>query len=283
MDDDGYTFGRTPTAADRLLVLARVFDPSMAAVLADLPARRWRRLADLGCGPASSTERLVTHVEADEVVGVDGSAEFCARASERLPGARFVSADVRAPLPVDRPDLVYARFLLSHLPAPRDVAAAWVAQLAPDGFVVLEEPESIDTDDEVFRRYLALTTGMVASRGAEMFVGPALAGLPAVLDRVWPLDVSAVDAATMFSLNLATVRTDPWVEAHHDVDELDELAAELRQRMVTRMARPPVRWRIRQLVLAAQRPASGAAQPSRSASSRKASGTEPRSDNATLA
>lgn len=251
MDDDGYTFGRTPTAADRLLVLARVFDPSMEAVLAELPARRWRRIVDLGCGPASSTARLVTHVDADEVVGVDGSADFCAQAAERLPDARFVTADVRAPLPVDRPDLVYARFLLSHLPAPRDVATAWAAQLAPDGFVVLEEPESIDTDDDVFRRYLALTASVVASRGVEMFVGPTLAGLPAVLSRVWPLDVSAVDAATMFSLNLATVRADPWVAAHHDDAELDELAADLRHRMLTRMARPPVRWRIRQLVLAA--------------------------------
>jgi hypothetical protein len=68
---------------------------------------------------------------------------------------------------------------------------------------------------------------------------------------VWPLDVAAADAATMFSLNLATVRADPWVGAHHDAAELDALAATLDERVAAPLDRPPVRWRLRQVVVPA--------------------------------
>ena len=116
--------------------------------------------------------------------------------------------------------------------------------------LVLEEPESIETDDEVFRRYLALTASVVASRGAAMLVGGTLGTMPAAVNRVWPLDVAAADAATMFSLNLATVRTDPWVVDHHDAAELDALGEALHERIVAPAGLPPVRWRLRQVVVA---------------------------------
>ena len=246
-----YTFGTDATAGERLLLLARVFDPTMAAVLAELPARRWPRVLDLGCGPASSTERLATRLDADEIVGIEASEPFCAEARRRLPGARFVRADVTAPLPVDRPDLIYARFLLSHLPDPVGVAAGWAAQLAPDGYLVLEEPERIDTDDPVFRRYLDLTGSVVASRGASMFVGPELATIDGPLNRVWQHDVDRRDAAGMFSRNLANVRLDPWVASRHDAAALDELAAALAARATGTFGGPAVRWHVRQVVATA--------------------------------
>ena len=244
-----YTFGTNPTAAERLLLLARVFDPTMAAVLAELPRRSWRRVVDLGCGPASSTERLAAHLDVAELVGVDASADFCAEAARRLPTARFVTGDVLAPLPGPAPDLVYARFVLSHLPEPLAVARRWADQLAPDGMVVLEEPERIDTDDDVLRSYLALTGAVVASRGAAMFVGPTLAALDGPVNRVLELPVDGRDAARMFSLNLASVRLDPWAQDRHTVAELDALAAALAAR--TTAPGPVVGWHIRQVVLAA--------------------------------
>lgn len=250
-EPDSYTFGDTGDAAERLRVIARVFDPTMAAVLAELPDRRRRRVVDLGCGPASSTERLAGRVMADQLVGVDASPAFCDEARRRLPTATFTTGDVRDPVPGPPADLVYARFVLSHLPDPLGVAEAWRSRLAPDGALVLEEPERIETDDDVFRRYLALTESLVASRGASMYVGPALAALPAAINRVQPLEVSAVDAATMFALNLATIRHDPWVTATHPVDALDDLAAGLHVRRVSRMRRAPVGWHVRQVVTSA--------------------------------
>ena len=192
---------------------------------------------------------MAAHLDIDELVGIDASDEFCAAAAQRLPSARFFAADVLAPLPVDEPDLIYARYLLSHLPQPTEVAHQWAAQLAPDGFCVLEEPEQIDTDDDVFRRYLALTDAVVASRGAAMFVGPALASLGGEVNRVFEHKVSCVDAATMFSLNLVSVRNDPWAMAHHGERELDELARELAARRAGDVIGAPVHWHIRQVVL----------------------------------
>jgi trans-aconitate 2-methyltransferase len=246
-----YTFGTSPTAADRLLVVARVFDPTMAAVLAELPRRRWRRVLDLGCGPGSSTERLARHLDAGELIGLDASADFCAAARDRVPHALFVVGDVLAPFPVRSPDIVYARYVLSHLPDPLRVARGWAAQLAPDGWCVLEEPDRIETDDDVFTRYLALTGGLVASRGADMYVGRTLASLDAPVNRVFELAVSAADAATMFSLNLASLRAEPWVTARRSEAELDELTDVLTARASGETTGPDVGWRVRQVVLEA--------------------------------
>lgn len=254
MTEQRYTFGSNPTAADRLLVVARVFDATMAAVLAELPARRWRHLVDLGCGPGSSTARLLAHLDVERCTGVEASAEFAALARTRVPASSFVVGDVLAPLPVERPDLVYARYLLSHLPDPVAVAAAWQGQLADDGYLVLEEPETIASDDAVVRDYLALTAGVVASRGADMYVGRTLAAVSdAVVNRPFLLDVPMEDAATMFALNLATVRMDPWVRANHDPGSLDRLAGALADRRsgaaVARGDAPAtVRWTLRQVV-----------------------------------
>ncbi|HEY8545764.1 MAG TPA: methyltransferase domain-containing protein [Acidimicrobiales bacterium] len=260
----GYSFGTGRPAAERLLVVARVFGPVLARVLGDLPPRRWSTAVDLGCGPGSSTADLVRLLRTDRIVGVDASPAFVRAARGRVPGAAFVVGDVTRPLPIARPDLLYARFLLSHLPRPLEVAAGWVAQLGGGGHLVLEEPERIDTDDPTFRRYLRLTTGAVASRGATMLVGPTLAaigpgdlppGAQLVVNRAVEHPVAAADAATMFALNLASLRDDPSVRARWTARALDDLADRL-DRIRTSPTdagapHPPVVWQVRQVVVAA--------------------------------
>lgn len=83
-------------------VPADVFDPTMRAVLAELPPRRWSRVVDLGCGPGSSTARLLRHlhVRGGSVVGLDSSPAFARAARQRVPGATFVVADAAGTLPV---------------------------------------------------------------------------------------------------------------------------------------------------------------------------------------
>jgi trans-aconitate methyltransferase len=101
-------------------------------------------------------------------------------AKSHVPGVRFVHGDVTDPdaLPAGRADLVYARCLLAHLPDVAGAISTWRAWLAPEGRLVLEEPERIDTDDPVFRTYLAATGDAVAARGATMLAGPLATGRP---------------------------------------------------------------------------------------------------------
>ncbi|KAI9007821.1 methyltransferase type 11 [Hyaloraphidium curvatum] len=250
-----YSFGTTPTAADRLLVLARVFDGSMAAALSLLPRRRFRALLDLGCGPGSTTERLLAHVDAERAVGVDASAEFLALARERFPAAEFVAGDVREKFPLERPDLVYARYLLSHLSDPLDVVRGWASQLAPDGFLVLEEPEGIHSSDPLVEEYLRLTEGLIAGRGADLYVGKKLRDLGGVANRCLEVPVPMRDAATMFSMNIATIRNDGWVKARYDEGTLDRLAVGLERRATGEVGLgEAVVWSQRQVVIAGGAP-----------------------------
>jgi SAM-dependent methyltransferase len=252
--DVNYSFGSGDPAAERLLVLADVFAPTMRSVLDELPRRRWRSVVDLGCGPGSTTSGLRRWLDAERITGLEASEAFVAEARRRVPDATFVVGDVLADLwPVPTPDLVYARFLLSHLGDPLAALHHWRGQLAGDGFVVVEEPERIDTDVAVFDEYLSLTNGLVASRGATMFVGEQLAAVAddrVACNRAFPLEVATTDAARMFHLNLVSWRHDPWIAEQRTAAELDALDAEL---VARQRGGPPgsIDWTVRQLIAAA--------------------------------
>jgi SAM-dependent methyltransferase len=203
-----YSFGDTELAAERLRVLDAAFAPTTDALLDLLPTAPGR-IADLGCGPGATTARLVDRYPDARVTGIDESDAFLAAARAVVPAATFVAADVTRPLPAAPYDLVYARFLLAHLP---DIAAAirsWTAALAPGGVLVLEETEHIASVDPWFARYEALSDARVAAAGAHVYAGTGItAGIPEavdiLVDRVIALDPTAGDAAGMFWRNLAT-------------------------------------------------------------------------------
>src|SRR5690242_1369449 len=97
-----YSFGSGSEAAERLLVLADLFDPVMGAALDLLPARSWPLVVDLGCGPGSTTVGLQRRLDAGRIVGVEASEAFVTQARRRVPEAEFVVGDVLAdpwPLP----------------------------------------------------------------------------------------------------------------------------------------------------------------------------------------
>src|SRR5690349_18928302 len=67
-----------------------------------------RAIVDLGCGPGNSTELLVQRFPKAEVLGLDSSDDMLASARARLPGCRFIKADIAAWQPDQAPDLLYA-------------------------------------------------------------------------------------------------------------------------------------------------------------------------------
>src|SRR5262249_43384445 len=172
-----------------------------------------------------------------QVVGIDRSRAFVAAASASdVPATDFRVGDVTAALPIVAADVIYARFLLSHLPDTGRLIDAWCAALAPGGMLVLEEPERIVTADEHFARYLELCAGLMAHHGGELYRGPSLASAPdprgavRIVDGVVALDAPAGRAAAMFWRNLRAWARDEFVTATCTRAELDALARRLEER-----------------------------------------------------
>ena len=256
-----YAFGDTPTASVRLDLLARVFAPASRSllaevrrVLADGPVPEL--VLDLGCGPGHTTAMLAEHFGSARAVGLDTSAAFVAEAGSRPGGrCRFVVADAtRPPLPCRPADVVYARFLVVHLPDPHAAVTAWTGEVRPGGVVVVEEPERIDTEDEDFRRYLELAAAVVADRGGDLYAGLRLVDLAVppgsvrVVDRGAPLEVEAGSAAGIFALNLSIWGTDPALSTSARPGEVASLLGRLQDRRADGST-GVIRWTMRQLVL----------------------------------
>jgi len=259
-----YAFGDSERAAQRLALVARVFEPASEEFLASGGRRGGALAVDLGCGPGYTTELLARVLESERTVGLDASPAYveAARtrlraasaslaqraASERRPqGGRaktirpatarceFACHDVlSAPYPCGRADTLYARFLVSHLADPNAAIGMFASQLAPRGRLLLDEVEWIRSEDAAFARYLALVEAVLASQGHCLFVGPRVAALAARdarararASRLRELTVNPRDAAGMFSLNWETLREHAAVAARTTASERDALAEAL--------------------------------------------------------
>jgi trans-aconitate 2-methyltransferase len=250
-----YTYGEGDSEADRLALVADLFDESSRTFLSEALGFRPRLALDLGCGTGHTTRLVDEVLRPDRVVGVDRSTSLLSKART---GVRdrisFVVRDVtRMPLPHGgEADLIYARLLLSHLPDPERAAKDWLAQLAPGGLLLLDEVERIETEQPVFREYLGILTSMMAHHGQELCVGPRLdaatEGPGRRISRVAPASPTTAHVARMFSINLATWRENGFVRANHPAAELDRLAAGLSGLTASREM-GEIRWRMRQIAV----------------------------------
>jgi SAM-dependent methyltransferase len=251
----GYTFGDTDVAAERLALVAEVFDATSAALLSTVASGPVDLAIDLGCGPGHTTALLAAQTGARRTVGLDSSPTFVARARDAgTRGLEFVEHDVtRTPFPVTRADVMYGRYLLAHLANPTSLIERWVAELRPGGRLVLEEVEAIATDDAAFRRYLAVVADLLASRGTDLYVGrvlrdaPTPAGTTLVTSMPAETTPPTSKVAAMFAMNLATWRNDPWVAEHVRADELARLAQQIDDRRSTD-SHGAITWTHRQVV-----------------------------------
>ena len=260
MSEDGervrYTFGDSATASERLGRVARVFAPSSEAFLARLPGPARRRVLDIGCGPGHTSRMLARAFPDAAVCGLDQSDAFLAEArGSASPRTSFEQADVGVPpLPSAPADLIFARFVLSHLRDRETALRAWFDALSLAGLLAVEEVDVIDTDDRVFADYLAITSGLMADRGGALYVGRELAtamhalGGRVVIDGASSVAPATAEIATIFELNLQSWRNDPWVTERHDRATLDALAAALRERRAAGGA-GAIRWTLRQVAV----------------------------------
>jgi SAM-dependent methyltransferase len=264
----GYAFGDSDRAAQRLALVARVFEPASREFLAAAGRRGGALAVDLGCGPGHTTELLSSALGSARCVGLDSSLAYVEAARRKFraasrrrakaiglapAGCEFICHDVlSAPYPTGPADTLYARFLVSHLADPEAAIGVFASQLAPRGRLLLDEVEWIHSNAEPFRRYLALVSAVLASQQQCLFVGPLVAALATrdprpIANRVRELAVDPSDAAGMFSLNWETLRDHAAVAARTTASERDALAEALATLRDGGAQALPITWGLRQV------------------------------------
>jgi SAM-dependent methyltransferase len=170
----------------RLDVLARVCAPGTAALLDRVGIHPGARCLDVGCGGGHVSRELARRAGVlGSVVAIDMDATVLELAredaeTESLANIEFRCADARD-LDEAKYDLVYARFLLSHVHDPASVLGRICAALKPDGRVVVED---IDFSGyfchprcEAHDRWVELYRETVRRRGGNADLGLTLPSL----------------------------------------------------------------------------------------------------------
>lgn len=235
MASDSYSFGDSDPAAERLRLLARVFSTEIQQFLRSSAPTRPQVAVDMGCGPGHTTRLLGEVLGAGTLIGVDFSARLIEIAVAESRGqAQFVCHDVTiGPLPFGPADVLFTHLLLSHIANPGAALTAWAPSLAEGGVILVDEVESVETTQALFREYLRLVERAIASRGGQLYVGPAIAELRSIpglgirSSQLAEHSVATSDAAKMFSMNLETLRHDSAVRSAYDERTLDRIAEAL--------------------------------------------------------
>jgi SAM-dependent methyltransferase len=134
-----------PEGRERLRVLARAMRPTTTALLDRVGVESGWSCLDAGCGGGDVTLELARRAAPDgRVLGVDideskldlarGEAD-----AEGLGNVAYEARDLSAGTASERFDLVYARFLLTHLPDAVDAVRRLAAAARPGGLVALED------------------------------------------------------------------------------------------------------------------------------------------------
>lgn len=201
------------------------------------------RCLDVGCGGGDAVLELARRVGADgHVTGIDADAAVIdiarKEAAERgVTRVDFRVGDVNEPLGEAAFDIVYARFLLTHVQNPERVVANMLAALKLGGLAVVED---IDFSGHFcypasapFDRYVALYSAVARKRGVDPDIGPRLplllrqAGVAAVAVNVaQPCglegDVKLIAAITMEKIADAVLAA-----GLADATDIDSIVAEL--------------------------------------------------------
>lgn len=174
-----YTFGDTDRASRRLRDLARVYEPESRTLLRSvLEFRRVKEIriaVDLGCGPGWSTKLLSETLTPGRTIGLDSSKRYVAEARANHPRLEFLQHDIlELPFPIETADLLFCRFLLTHLRSPASALNAWAQLAAPRAILVIHETESLNASHPALSRYYELVGEMQRHYGQELNVGAIL-------------------------------------------------------------------------------------------------------------
>ena len=230
-----YSFGDNRLAALRLEYLAAAFAQSSRRFLQGTKPGRVELALDLGSGIGATTALVRDVTNAARVVGYERSGNFLAIASRRYPELTFREIDVLSPTYPDREaDLIYCRFVLTHIHRPADVLTTSVQHLRAGGRLLIEETSGLFSPVPALSRYYELVEQLQAHHGQETLIGKRLGALAAgvagarVTSVLQEIPVVGAVMARLHAMNLATWKADPFMVETHGLSALEDLEGELK-------------------------------------------------------
>jgi SAM-dependent methyltransferase len=172
---------------ERLRVLSRVMWPTTSALFERVGVPPEARCLDVGCGGGDVTCELARLVPKGSVLGVDidDTKLELARSEAAEAGVSNVAFrfdDVGQPPSGDeRFNVIYVRFVLTHVPDPGAVVRRLVSQLAPGGALLTEDIDCSGhfcfPESSAFRRCVELYAAAAHARGCDPDIGPRIPSL----------------------------------------------------------------------------------------------------------
>jgi SAM-dependent methyltransferase len=240
----GYAIRGGEEGRRRLDLLARTMAPNTEALLARAGLRAGMRCIDLGCGGGHVSRYLAECVGAGGfVVGVDVDevkleAARTESAQAGLTQLEFRAGNVTSWTEPATYDLVYGRFILSHIPQPAAVLGNMAAALRPGGVLVVEDVDFggafCHPPNAGYDRYCSLYRQVVGRRGGNAELGRELysmcldAGLLEVdVGVVQPTHGGGEPEKALSVSTLANIADAAIGEGLASADEIAEVMAEL--------------------------------------------------------
>jgi len=185
-NNEGYVLLGGDRATKRLKILARAKWPTTKTLLQRVGVRNGMRCLDVGCGNGAVTLKLALRVgSTGQAVGIDR--DECGLELARRNAARhklqavFRAENVADLREVSVYDLVYSRFLLTHLRKPDEALERMVLAARPGGTVIVEDIEFAAhfcyPPCPAFTRYVDLYQRAVTRKGGDPDIGPRLVSL----------------------------------------------------------------------------------------------------------
>lgn len=196
-----YPLGTSDAELDRLRFQHEVWGAKTSAFLDRIGVRPGARVLDLGCGPGFVTFELAERVGLrGQVVALDESPRWIEHVEGEIrrlgvTNVRAVRSRIQeADFEQGSFDLVFARWVLSFLPAPGDVVARLSGALTDGGVFAFQdynhEGVSLFPESEGFRAVVRATRAMYAQAGGDTWV----AGRTGAIFRAAGLEIESVVA-----------------------------------------------------------------------------------------
>jgi ubiquinone/menaquinone biosynthesis C-methylase UbiE len=172
---------------ERLRLLARVMQPTTLQLLERAGVTEGMTCLDVGCGGGDVTldfARVVGPTGRAVGTDIDDTKLGMARteaADRGFSNAEFQLVDAGNSEIEGEFDIVYSRFLLTHLPDPSPALSRMYAALRPGGVLIIEDIDFTGSfcypENVAYNRYVTLYSESVLKRGGDPNIGPRLPGM----------------------------------------------------------------------------------------------------------